>query len=185
MTKFFEETNDKNQEAIFGALSSFLRAENYSGKRLFINEKGGLQFLIAILKRPNLTIRLKKKVLFLLNDILNTDDLIFPEGKKGEVASLLAYNNDFTDHLIDMLVEASIDIENGQMWDLRENLLSVLRDLIKQNDEIRLKHSQILKLHKLKLAQGLQKCEHDVQSLYMKEIKQVNECENEQSDHNP
>ena len=74
MAKFFEEEKEKNQEALFGALSSFLRAENFSGKRLFIEQKGGLQFLIAILNRPNLTIRLKKKVLFLLNDILNTDD---------------------------------------------------------------------------------------------------------------
>jgi len=42
MTKFVEENEDMNKEAAFGALSSFLRAENFNSKREFINKMGGL-----------------------------------------------------------------------------------------------------------------------------------------------
>jgi len=43
------EENLKNKEAVLGALSSFLRADNFYSKREFINKRGGLQFLAAIL----------------------------------------------------------------------------------------------------------------------------------------
>jgi len=42
MTKFVEESDMKVKEAIFGALSSFLRAENFNSKREFVGKMGGL-----------------------------------------------------------------------------------------------------------------------------------------------
>jgi len=42
MGTFVHESNMKNKEAIFGALSSFLRSENFVGKREFISKMGGL-----------------------------------------------------------------------------------------------------------------------------------------------
>jgi hypothetical protein len=42
MNKFVEENNLKNKEAVLGALSSFLRAENFNSKREFVGKMGGL-----------------------------------------------------------------------------------------------------------------------------------------------
>jgi hypothetical protein len=49
MLQFVKEENLKNKEGVLGALSSFLRADNFHSKREFINKRGGLQFLAAIL----------------------------------------------------------------------------------------------------------------------------------------
>jgi len=50
MMKFVDEKDQKNKEAVLGALSSFLRAENFNSKREFIGKMGGLSFLTSILK---------------------------------------------------------------------------------------------------------------------------------------
>jgi len=42
MNQFIQEDDMKNKEAVFGSLSSFLRSENFPGKREFINKFGGL-----------------------------------------------------------------------------------------------------------------------------------------------
>lgn len=42
MNKFVEETNIKNKEAVFGALSSFIRGLNKDVKREFISNKNGV-----------------------------------------------------------------------------------------------------------------------------------------------
>lgn len=81
MKQFFTEKEDLNREACFGALSSFLRANNFNGKKEFIVKHGGLQFLLEILKDKESSIRLQKKVVFLLNDIVQTDSEIFPDKK--------------------------------------------------------------------------------------------------------
>jgi len=49
MMKFVDEKEQKNKEAVLGALSSFLRAENFNSKREFIGKMAGLQFLTSIL----------------------------------------------------------------------------------------------------------------------------------------
>jgi len=50
MMKFVDEQELKNKEAVLGALSSFLRAENFNSKREFIGKMEGLSFLTSILK---------------------------------------------------------------------------------------------------------------------------------------
>jgi hypothetical protein len=42
INKFVEEQEMRNKEAVLGALSSFLRAENFNSKRDFIGKLGGL-----------------------------------------------------------------------------------------------------------------------------------------------
>jgi|TARA_B110000285_G_C14970121_1_gene536132 hypothetical protein len=58
MTKFVEEKEAKNKEAVFGGLSSFLRAENFNSKREFIGKMGGLPFLAASILNEKFTHRL-------------------------------------------------------------------------------------------------------------------------------
>jgi len=42
MVKFVDESEQRNKEAVLGALSSFLRAENFNSKREFIGKMDGL-----------------------------------------------------------------------------------------------------------------------------------------------
>ena len=79
MNKFFSEDSMANKEAVIGALSSFLRATNYAGKKEFIDNHGGLQFLLAILQEEGSSTRLLRKVCFLINDIVSTADKLYPE----------------------------------------------------------------------------------------------------------
>lgn len=76
--KFSVETNLRNKEAIFGALSSFIRAENFEGKRRFVQEFGGLDFLASLMNDEVVTqsLRLFNKVLVLANDLIVNDDFI-------------------------------------------------------------------------------------------------------------
>jgi hypothetical protein len=59
-----------------GAFSAFLRSENYEAKNDFLRNYSGLQFLTAILQMPDISVRMLKKVIFLLNDLILTDELI-------------------------------------------------------------------------------------------------------------
>lgn len=67
------------KEAIFGALSSFIRAENFEGKARFIKDYSGLDFLGSLMNDDlaSQSLRLFKKVLTLLNDLVVNDDSIF------------------------------------------------------------------------------------------------------------
>jgi len=79
MTKFVEEQTPQNKEAVLGALSSFLRAQNYEGKKEFIKSKNGLQWLNLVLQDKSMSARMSKKVLFLINDLVTLDKSVFPE----------------------------------------------------------------------------------------------------------
>jgi hypothetical protein len=79
MTKFVKEEKMENKEATLGALSSFLRAENFNSKREFISKMGGLQFLAALLHEKNYSVRLHKKLIILMHDLAINDENIFEE----------------------------------------------------------------------------------------------------------
>lgn len=74
--KFCNEKNIKNKEATFSALSSFIRADNFQGKVKFIKEFNGLEFLASLLcdELANESIRLYRKVILLINDLILNDD---------------------------------------------------------------------------------------------------------------
>lgn len=48
--QFKRETNPKNKEALMSCISAFLRGENFEGKREFLKEFEGLNFLIGVFK---------------------------------------------------------------------------------------------------------------------------------------
>jgi len=73
MTKLVEEKNIKNKEAIFGALSSFIRGVNLTVKTEFITNRNGVEFLALILLEKTISLRLQKKVLFLINELVGSE----------------------------------------------------------------------------------------------------------------
>jgi len=79
MTKFVDEEDHSNKEAVLGALSSFLRAENFNSKRQFIEKMGGLQFLASQLLNKDFSVRMHKKVLILMHDLVVNDENIFED----------------------------------------------------------------------------------------------------------
>ena len=70
MHKFVEEKEDANKEAIFGALSSFIRGLTHGIIEEFITKKNGAEFLQLILKDKTVSPRLQKKVLFFINNLV-------------------------------------------------------------------------------------------------------------------
>lgn len=67
------EQNLQLREALFTALSNFLKADNFEGKRLFIRDFDGLQFVTNFVVAEN-NLKFSKKVLTLLNDLVMNDD---------------------------------------------------------------------------------------------------------------
>lgn len=84
------------KEALFGSLASFLKADNFEGKRLFIRDFDGLAFLSRLVCE-NYTTRLHKRILQLLNDLLMNDDSIFGvevNGDKFYVRRFMSHKDD-------------------------------------------------------------------------------------------
>jgi len=81
LQRFGKEKNMRNKEAVFGALSSFIKSENFHGKRQFIEEYNGLEFLASLMndETASASLRLYKKVLNLALDLVVNDDGIFKE----------------------------------------------------------------------------------------------------------
>jgi len=69
------------KEAVFSALSSFIRGMNFEGKRRFITEFDGLTFISSLLTDEIATasLRLYKKVLILIQDLVVNDDNIMKD----------------------------------------------------------------------------------------------------------
>mmetsp|Transcript_31176 Transcript_31176/g.47708 ORF Transcript_31176/g.47708 Transcript_31176/m.47708 type:complete len:130 (+) Transcript_31176:534-923(+) len=125
MYKFIEERESKNKEATLGALSSFLRAKNFEGKREFVGKMGGLHFLAALLLDTKQSLRLHKKVLILLYDLVLNDETIVTD-VPTQVRKTVGEQMDITKRLVALLLEASADLSNGQYWDVRETILRIL-----------------------------------------------------------
>jgi len=81
INQFELEKTNRNKEAAFGALSSFIRAENFDGKRSFVIQFNGLDWLASLLNDDvaNGSLRLYKKVLLLASDLVTNDDTIVEE----------------------------------------------------------------------------------------------------------
>lgn len=74
MTQYEREKNPPNKEAVFGALSSFLRGNNFKAKKEFLRDFAGLHYLLAvILTSENVSLRLAKKAVFLMHDFVIND----------------------------------------------------------------------------------------------------------------
>jgi hypothetical protein len=76
MHQYVRESNIKNREAVIGALASYLKGINTDGKREFISEFSGIEFLKGAIKDGKNELRLSKKLLLLLQDLVQNDSLI-------------------------------------------------------------------------------------------------------------
>lgn len=114
-----------NKESVFGALSSFLRSENFAGKREFISKMGGIQFLAATLHEKSNSERLLKKVIILMYDLALNDDGIFVENPTL-VRKTFGNQMNILDRLSELLMAASEKIGVPSTWDLREFILLTL-----------------------------------------------------------
>ena len=119
-----KEKSMSNKEGALGALSSQIRS-NDTNKRAFVERWHGLSFIFQLLRDESSSKRLQKKLVFLLNDILNTQDLSFPEGSKL-ISARISETDNFVQPLVDLLVKGSLDVDNAQSWDLREFVLLIL-----------------------------------------------------------
>lgn len=96
-----------------GALSSFLRSENFNSKREFIGKMGGLQFLAQTLNdKQNASVRLTKKVCILMYDLALNDENIFEE-QPTMVRKCYGDQMEIINRLMELLTEASMDLANG------------------------------------------------------------------------
>lgn len=155
MPKFVQEEDIKNREAVIGALSSFIRSENFVGKREFISKMGGLQFLSATLhEKNNQSDRLLKKVLILMYDLLLNDDTIFEENPKM-VRETFGKQMSVTDKMIELLMDSSQNITKAGTWDLREYILLCLFRILQVCPELIEKYAAALNQHKINLGKEL------------------------------
>lgn len=122
MNQFVKEKEMSNKEAVFGALSSFLRSENFAGKREFIHKMGGIQLLAATLHEKSNSERLLKKVVILMYDLVLNDDGIFTENPTY-VRKTFGTQMSILDRLFEMLMAASEKIGVPSTWDYREFIL--------------------------------------------------------------
>lgn len=154
MGQFFIETESSNKEAVFGALSSFLRS-NPEGKALFIANKG-LEWIEHILLDQAMSTRMQKKVLFLINDMVAQNVEFFS-------AEAVVHR------LAELLVLANLNLNRS--WDTRENILKIMAHVFKNGEQSA--YLPILKSHKAKLENEMNKCETDQKELFEKEAKLV------------
>lgn len=147
MNKFAEETSIKSREAAFGALSSFIRGLNFDIKKEFLESKNGVQFLALILQDQAISLRLQKKVLFLINDLVQAED-------KTAINQFLEQDG-FLNKLFEILMLAANNLGDGQYWDIRENALMIVTQLFTVKPEARTPYSAILTNHKLKISKEI------------------------------
>jgi len=136
----------KNKEAVFGSLSSFLRSENFPGKREFISKMGGLQFLAATLHEKSNSERLLKKVIILMYDLVLNDDGIFEENPTF-VRKTFGEQMNILDRLFELLMEASQKIGVASTWDFREFLLLTMFKIFQICPQQLEKYAGLLKQH--------------------------------------
>lgn len=167
MGQFFVETESSNKEAVFGALSSFLRC-NPEGKDLFISNKG-LEWVEHILLDQSMSTRMQKKVLFLMNDMIEQNIEFFS-------AEAIVHR------LMELLVLANLNLTRN--WDTRESILKIAAHILKDGDS-KAAYLPIIESHQRKLQSEMTKCEADHKDLYEKELSLVERigaggCQNSQ-----
>lgn len=124
------------KESIFGSLSAFLKADNFDGKRKFIQEYGGLEFLSRQVCSPQAqeySLRLKKKIMNLVNDFVLNDDSIFD---KDPVFVRKTFGSDevFMNQLLSVLDQANM--EAMVQYQYREFILRAIFRIYQVNVDI-------------------------------------------------
>ena len=104
-----------------------MKADNFEGKRRFINDEQGLQFLSSLVcdasVNQTFNIRLKKKVVNLIHDLVLNDDGIYNENPFFVRAFYCGDQN-----LLESLkgAVASADLQNMQELQYRDSILRII-----------------------------------------------------------
>lgn len=126
MTKFAGKTKITNDEAVslMGALSAFLRADNFNSKQQFIGNMGGLQFLGALLLDKSSSTKMYRKTIILMHDLAINDESIFDENPTI-VRKTFGQQMGILERLMELMTDKE-KLEDKQYWDLREYTLRIL-----------------------------------------------------------
>lgn len=124
VNQFEKETSPATKSSVFSCLTSWLKADNFEGKRRFINEQDGLSFLMRLVCEAATTNdfnpRMKAHVHRLLADFLVNDDGIF-EDQPELVREYFCTNSYFVGALAQELEQA--DVNNLRQRQFREPLM--------------------------------------------------------------
>lgn len=127
VSRFSREETVQGKDAIFGSLATWIKADNFDGKRRFINEQQGLEFLKSLFcdttVNESFNMRLKKKVIILINDLVTNDDGIYAKNPNF-VRQTMCADQEFLNR-IKNLVEGA-DLTNMQELQYRDSLLRII-----------------------------------------------------------
>ena len=116
VSQFAKEETLAVKDAVFGSLAAWIKADNFEGKRRFISEKDGLEFLKRLFcdsaLNENFNMRLKKKVVNLIYDLVVNDDGIF-EDNPFHVRQHFCDDQAFLEKL-------RVTLTNAQLSDMQE-----------------------------------------------------------------
>ena len=105
-------------------------------------------------------------------DLALNDEGIF-EDQPSMVRKCYGDQMEIINRLMEILTEASMDLENGQLWDLRETILNILFRVFQICPNKLEEHNKLIVNHNLNLAKRLQVCPQDHQELVLKEMEKV------------
>ena len=126
-----QESNQDMKEAFLTSLSQFLKANNFDGKKLFVRDFSGLDTMSKLVCDDHASLRLKKRALFLLSDLLAYDEHIM--GTSFFVRTFFTHRNDVIDQVIRYVRESDLDFTPELQ--LREYSLNILYYLYLQDKE--------------------------------------------------
>jgi len=156
------------KEAVFSALSSFIRGMNFDGKRRFITEFDGLSFISSLLTDETATasLRLYKKVLVLIQDLVVNDDNIMKDNSMFVRNYFAVGDNKVAAQLIKVVepscVQFASDLTVLKNMEVRNNSLRILYRLHQTNTaELKDIIVPILNVHKERLQAKLESCAVD------------------------
>ena len=131
MHQYVKESDARNREAVVSGLSAFLRGINTDGKRAFLAGYDGLGFLRQALLEAQAhgLLRLSKKLVMLLYDLIVNDELILHQGNPRYLRLTVGSDPEFLVCFGRFLKEGSLS--DYQWHDLRESVLLILEELAK------------------------------------------------------
>ncbi|CDW90103.1 armadillo beta-catenin repeat family protein [Stylonychia lemnae] len=139
MHQYIREELQSNKEAVIGALSQYLKGENFSGKMEFINDQSGLSFIKeALLACPQDQYRHSKKFLWVIYDFLLSDDQLNIENNPTFIRQYLSDDQILISRLIELLTldsQSQENIFNHQLHERRDVILKILQYLVNQQKE--------------------------------------------------
>lgn len=108
-------------------MSGFIKAENFDGKRQFIEKFDGLNFLQSLMtdEVASTSVKLYKKVLICACDLIVNDDTIFKE-QPFMVREFFARSEQIYGMLIKAVSHERAQIEDVKMFDVRLWTLRIL-----------------------------------------------------------